>query len=136
GIGTVERHASEELGGHAPALADVVAATARTGAGGVRRTQRGEQLAAAPDAGETAGLADVAGLELVVEDERTGVDVADRIDQAHHAAGAAHVEAGERFAERVQVEERVPGEHVVPVREEPLIDLVLLVMARSQRVPA
>ena len=35
----------------------------------------------------------VAGQEAVVDRERAGVDVADRVDQADHAAGAAEVEA-------------------------------------------
>jgi hypothetical protein len=57
----------------------------------------------------------VAGLELVVDDERAGVHVADGIDQAHDAAGAAQVEPGQRVAERVEVEERVAGEHLSPL---------------------
>ena len=88
-----------------------------------------------PHLGEPAGVADRAGLELVVDHERAGVHVADRVDQAHDAPGAAHVEPGQRLAERVEVEERVAGEHVVAVGQQPLVDLALLGVGRVQLVP-
>ena len=61
-----------------------------------------------------------------MDHERAGVDVADRVDEAHHPAGAAHVQPGQRLAEGVQVEERVAGEHVVAVGQQPPVDLALL----------
>ena len=83
----------EELRRHAPALAGVVLpheahAPADCGSRS-RRTTRSFHT------GETTGVAD-ARLELVVDDERAGVDVADRVDQAHHPAGAAHVQPWQR----------------------------------------
>ncbi len=68
-----------------------------------------------------------AGLELVVDHERAGVDVADRVDQADDPTGTTHVEPGQwLFAERVEVEERVAGEHVVAVGEQPVVEIDLL----------
>src|SRR5690606_23946148 len=68
--------------------------------------------------------------------ERAGVDVADRVDQAHHSAGAAQVEAGQgAFAEGVEVEEGVAGQHVLPVVEQPAVDLPLLFGGGVQLVP-
>ena len=96
GVGAVEWQAGEELGRHAAALAGVVAAARRAGTGRLRLAQLGEQFAVLPDLGEPAGVADRAGLELVVDHERAGVDVADRVDEADDAAGTAHVQAGQR----------------------------------------
>ena len=70
-----------------------------------------------------------------MDDERAGVHVADRVDQAHDPPGAAHVETGQRLTERVEVEERVAGEHVVAVGEQPAVDLALLLVRRMQVVP-
>jgi hypothetical protein len=120
GVGAVERQPGEELGGHAAALAGVVAAARRAGAGRLRLAQLRNSSLSRQTLGEPAGVADGAGLELVVDHERAGVDVADRVDEAHHPAGAAHVEPGQRLAERVEVEERVAGEHVLAVGEQPV----------------
>src|SRR4051794_14534724 len=84
---------------------------------------------------EAAGVADRTGLELVVDDERAGVDVADRIDQAHDSTGAAHVEARKGIAESVQMEERVTGQDVVAMRAQPVVDLALLSVGRMEVVP-
>ena len=59
----------------------------------LRPAQLGEQLRLAPDAGEATRVAQVAGEELVVDRERAGVHVADRVDQAHDPAGPAQVQA-------------------------------------------
>ena len=40
--------------------------------------------------------------------------------------GTAHVEPRQRHAERVEVEERIAGQHVVAMRQQPAVDLVLL----------
>ena len=55
--------------------------------------------------------------------ERAGVDVADRVDQADDAAGAAEVQPGQRLAVGGEVEERVAGEDVLAVREQPVVEL-------------
>src|SRR5690606_40458220 len=81
----VQGQAGEELGGHAAALAAVEEGAAGAGAAGLRVAQVGEQLGLAPDAGEAAGGADVAGEELVVDGEGAGVHVADGVDEADHA---------------------------------------------------
>src|SRR6266568_8455180 len=91
-VGAVERQPGEELGRHAPAAAGVVGRTRLAGAPGLRPAQPGEELRLPPDRGEAPGAADIAGQEVVVNGERAGVDVADRVDQADHAARAAQVE--------------------------------------------
>ena len=48
GVGTVEWQAGEELGGHAPALAHVVAPARRTRTSRLRLAQLAEQVAVAP----------------------------------------------------------------------------------------
>ena len=88
----------------------------------------------APHGGEAARVAHVAGQELAVDDERAGVDVADRVDQAHDPAGAAQVEPVERLAERGEVEERVAGQHAGAL-EQPVVERALLLGRRVQRVP-
>ena len=70
-----------------------------------------------------------------MDGERARVDVADRVDEAHHPPGAAEVEAGERVAVGRQVEERVAGEHVLAVGEQPVVQLALLRRRRVQLVP-
>ena len=66
---------------------------ARARAARLRLAQLQEQVRRPPHVGEAAGGAHVAGQERVVDRERAGVDVADRIDQAHDAARAAQVQA-------------------------------------------
>ncbi len=70
-----------------------------------------------------------------MDDERTGVHVADRVDEADDAAGAAQVEPRQRRAEGVEVEEAVAGEHLVAVGEQPVVDRALLVLRRVEVVP-
>ena len=84
---------------------------------------------------EAARLADVAGEELVVDRERAGVDVADRVDQADDPTGAAEVEPGQRLAVGGEVEERVAGEDLLAVLEQPLVERALLLGGRVQLVP-
>ena len=69
-----------------------------------------------------------------MQHERTGVDVAHRIDQAHDTAGAAQVESGQRLTERRQMEERVAGEHVGVIHE-PVVELTLLLVGGMERFP-
>ena len=99
GVGAVEGDACEELGRHAAAPAGVELAAQCARPGRLWFTQLSEQFAFLPDPLETSFVADAAGAEFVVEHERAGVDVADRVDQAHHPTGAAEVEPGQRFAE-------------------------------------
>ena len=63
-----------------------------------------------------------------MDGERAGVHVAHRVDQAHHPAGSAHVQAGQRagLAERRQMEEGVAGEHPLPLGDQPVVELNLL----------
>ncbi len=72
-----------------------------------------------------------------MDGERAGVDVADRVDQAHHPARAAQVQPGQRarLAEAGQVEERVAGQHPLAVGDQPVVELDLLVGGRMQLVP-
>ena len=135
GVGPVERQAGEELGRHAAAAAGVVVAARFAGAAGLRAAQLAEQLRLAPDALEAARLADVAGEELVVDRERAGVDVADRVDQADDAPGAAEVQPRQRLAVAGEVEERVAGQHLLAVAEQPVVELALLGGGRVQLVP-
>ena len=67
--------------------------------------------------------------------ERAGVDVADRVDQAHHAPRAAQVQAGKRLAVGGEVEERVAGQDVLAVRQQPVVDVALLLLGRVEFVP-
>ncbi len=70
-----------------------------------------------------------------MEDEGASIDVADRVDQAHDATGAAQVEARQVLvAQRVQVEERVAGEGH-RVIEEPVVELDLLLGQGVELVP-
>ena len=135
GVGAVERQAGEELGRHAAAAAGVEVRALRAGAAGLRAAQVGEQLGVLPHPLEAALVADVAGEEVLVDGERAGVDVADRVDQADHPAGAAEVEPGQGLAERRQVEERVAGEHVVAVGQQPVVEVALLGLGGVQLVP-
>ena len=105
------------------------------GAAAVRAAQRAEQLGLPPDRGEPARVADVAGPERVVDGERAGVHVADRVDQADHPAGTAQVEAGHLLPERGEVEERVAGQHALAVRHQPVVQLALLRRGGVQLVP-
>ncbi|OXR39629.1 hypothetical protein B7C42_08303 [Nocardia cerradoensis] len=71
-----------------------------------------------------------------MDGERAGVDVADRVDQAHHPPGPAQVQSGDRGGpERVEVEERVSGQDALAVGDEPVVDLQLLVGGGVQFVP-
>ncbi len=135
GVGSVQREAGEELGRHAAPAAGVEVGALRARPARLRAAQVGEQLAVLPDPLETALVADVAGEEVLVDGERAGVHVADRVDQADHAAGPAEVEPGQRLAERRQVEERVAGQHLLAVGQQPLVELALLRLGGVQLVP-
>ena len=111
GVGAGQRQPREELRRHAPPAAFVEQPAARARAGVLRLAQLAEQLGLAPHALEAAGVANVAGEELVVDHERARIHVSDRIDQAHHAPGSAQVQPGQRRSVAAQVEERVSGEH-------------------------
>ncbi len=67
--------------------------------------------------------------------ERAGVDVTDRVDQADHPTGTAQVQPGQRLAIAGEVEERVAGQHVLAVRDQPVVELALLLGGRVQLVP-
>ena len=86
GVRGIEREADEELCRHTATLASVIAAAGRTGTGGRGLPKFGEQLRMAPDFRKPTGRLDRARLELIVQYERTGVHVPDRVDQAHDAA--------------------------------------------------
>src|SRR6185437_877664 len=83
-VGAVQWQAGEELRGHAAAAARVIRRAGLAGPAGLRLAQPGEQLGVLPYVREPARVADVAGPEAVVDGERAGVHVADRVDQAHH----------------------------------------------------
>ena len=67
--------------------------------------------------------------------ERARVHVADRVDQAHHPSGPAQVEPGQGLAVAGEVEERVAGQHLVAVRDQPVVQLALLLGGDVQFVP-
>ena len=62
-----------------------------------------------------------------MDNERARVDITNRIDQAHNAAGPTEIEARQTLAEGVEVEERVTGQHILTVTEQPLVQGALLV---------
>ena len=134
GVWSIKRQAGEELGRHAASLAGVEGATGRTRPRTLRLPQRGEERGLAPHAGETTAIADVASQEVLVDDERAGVDIADRIDQADHSPGATQVQAVERIAEGREVEERIAGEHRGAI-EQPRVELALLGVGQVELVP-
>ena len=135
GIGAVQRQPGEELRGHAPAAAGAERRAGLACAAGLRAAQPGEQLRLPPHPGEAARLADVAGQELLMDGERAGVDVAHRVDQAHHPPGAAHAEAGQRAAVGAEVEERVAGEHLLAAGHQPVVELALLIRGGMKLLP-
>ena len=135
GVGAVERQAGEELGRHAAAPAGVVGRADAAGAARLRAPQRPEQLRLPPHAGEPARIAHIAGQERVVDGERAGVHVADRIDEAHDPPGAAQVQPRQRLPVARQVEERVAGEHAFAVGQQPVVQLPLLGGGGVQLVP-
>ena len=67
--------------------------------------------------------------------ERARVDVAHRVDQAHHATGPAQVQARQRVAVSGQVEERVARQNVLALLAQPVVELPLLAARRMQLVP-
>ncbi len=95
----------------------------------------GEQVGVPPDFGESTRSPDVAREELVMNGERAGVDVSDRVHQADHPSGPAEIEAGERFPVTGEVEEGVTGEHVLAMRPQPQIQLTLLFGRGVEFVP-
>jgi hypothetical protein len=70
-----------------------------------------------------------------MDGERAGVHVADRVDQTHDPAGAAQVEARQLLSERGQMEEGVPGQHLVASFDQPVVEDLLLRWKRVQLVP-
>ena len=70
-----------------------------------------------------------------MDGERAGVDVAHRVDQAHHPPGAAHAEAGQRTAVGAEVEEGVAGEHLLAAGHQPVVELALLSRGGMQIMP-
>ena len=135
GIRARQRQAREELRGHAAAAALVEQPAARARAGVLRAPQVTEQLRLSPHPREPAGLADVAGEELVVDHERARVHIADRIDQAHHPPRAAKVQSGQRGAVAAEVKERVTGQHILAVGQQPLVQLALLRRGGVKAIP-
>src|ERR1700728_2038256 len=134
-VGPVQRQAGEELGGHAAAAARVEGLARCARSPGLRPAQLGEKLRVAPHRGEPAGLPHVPGQELLMDCERARVNVAHRVDQADHTAGPAEVQAGQRPAVRRQVEERVAGQHLLAMRDQPVVELTLLRRGLVELVP-
>ena len=67
--------------------------------------------------------------------ERARIDVADRVDQAHDASGAAQVQTRQRLAIGGEMEERVAGQHVLATDEQPVVQGPLLGGRRVQLIP-
>ena len=70
-----------------------------------------------------------------MDGEGAGVDIAHRIDQAHHPAGSAQVETRKGVAVGGQVEEGVTGQHVFTMGHQPVVELALLGGRRMQLIP-
>ena len=92
GVGSIQGDAGKELGGHAASLAGIEMATRCASPGRLRLAKLGEEFAVLPNSREATLIADTARPELVVKHERTGVDIADRVDQADHPTSPAKVE--------------------------------------------
>src|SRR5689334_15816020 len=135
GVRAVQRQPGEELRGHAPAAAGAERRARLAGAAGLWAPQVTEELRVPPHRSEPAWVADVPGQETRVNREGAGVHVADGVDQAHDAAGAAQVEPGQRAAVAAEVEERIAGEHVRAMSRQPVVQLALLGGGRAQLVP-
>ena len=68
--------------------------------------------------------------------ERAGVHVADRVDQADHPAGAAEVQPGQRTPRTpARWKNESPVSTPLAVREQPVVELPLLLGGRVQLVP-
>ena len=72
-----------------------------------------------------------------MDGERAGVHVTDRVDQAHHPSGPAHVQPGQRpgCAQAGKMEEGVAGEHPFALGHQPVVELYLLIRGRVQLIP-
>lgn len=107
------------------------------GARRLRFAQLAEQRGVLPHVVKAAVRQHVSGQEAVMDGERARVHVADGVDQAHDAARAAHVQAGQRagLTERGQVEEGVAGEHPLALGDQPVVQLDLLVGGGVQLLP-
>src|SRR5580658_842712 len=70
-----------------------------------------------------------------MDGERAGIDVADRVDQAHHPPGTAQVQSRQGLPVAGQVEERVTSKNTLPPADQPVIKRALLVSTRMQFVP-
>ena len=101
----------------------------------LRPSQLDEEVRIAPHLGEPTRRAHVAGQELVMDGEGAGIDVTHRVDQAHHPAGAAEVQSGQGLAVAGQMEERVAGEHLLPVDHQPVVKDALLSSGGMELVP-
>src|SRR5262249_39920289 len=104
GIRSVQGKAGEELRRHATATTRIEMRASRARTARCRRSHLGEEIRMLPDRRETAVGQHVSGKELLVDGERAGVHVADRVDQTHHPACAAEVQTRQRLPERGQVE--------------------------------
>jgi hypothetical protein len=96
------------LGRHAIATTRIAGNTRHARSLVTGLAQRSEQLAVCPHHTEF-GDTDVARCELLVNDERTGVEIADGIDEEDQTYGAAEIQPLERTAQRREEEERVSG---------------------------
>jgi hypothetical protein len=93
----------------------------------LRSAQFSEAVARPPYRSEPTVIANVAGKEFIMDNERACVDITNRINQAYNAAGSTEVEARQTLAEGVEVEEGVTGQHIFAVTEQPLVQGSLLV---------
>src|ERR1035441_9064151 len=80
-VGAVHRQTGEELGRHAAAAAAVVVPTTLAGPRRLRLAQFPKQRSIIPDLVKTAVGQDVSSEKAIVDGERAGVHVADRVDQ-------------------------------------------------------
>src|SRR5437764_1298158 len=102
-VRTVKGQPGEELRSHAAAAARVEIRAGHACAAGLGPAKVLEELRLPPDLLKAARVADIPGEKGVVDRERARVDVAHRVDQAHHATGPAQVQARQRVAVSGQV---------------------------------
>jgi hypothetical protein len=125
GVGTVQGQAGEELGRHAAAAAGVEVAhfVQAPPVCGLRSSANSSlccQTRWKPPSSRT-----LPGQEVLVDGEGAGVDVADRIDQADHPAGAAQVEPGRASPSADRWKNESPVSTASPWRQ-PVVELALL----------
>ena len=133
-IGGVERQTGEELGGHTATTAGIETAAGTTRSRIRGFTQFGEQIRGTPHRSEAPSLMNGTGFEVVVQNKRAGIHIANRINETDNPAGTAEVEPGQRLAKGGEMEEGIAGEHM-GAGQQPVVQLDLLGTGGMQLMP-